>query len=284
MKKVLVAGATGYLGQYVLREFKKQGCYVRALSRKNANRESIESHVDEMFYGDATNADSLKGICDGIDIVFSSIGITRQRDGLSYMDVDYQGNMNLLEQAVEANVKKFLYISALNAEKLDNLKIIKAKNAFVEKLKTSGVNHIIIYPNGFFSDMLEMLKMAKRGRGYFFGKGNYRCNPIHGADLARFCVEVSDSSETEFSVGGPDILTHRRIFELACEALGKKAHVTGIPNWMRLASLWTLRTFTSEKTYGPLEFFLSVMAMDMVAEPFGETSLKDFFVENAGSV
>jgi nucleoside-diphosphate-sugar epimerase len=49
--------------------------------------------------------DTLKGICDGIDVVISSIGITRQKDGLKYMDVDYQGNKNLLDLVKRNNVQ-----------------------------------------------------------------------------------------------------------------------------------------------------------------------------------
>jgi len=41
--------------------------------------------------------------------------------------------------------------------------------------------------------------------------------------------------------------------------------------------LATLRLFTSVKTYGPLEFFMTVLAMDMVAPTYGKHSLKDFF-------
>ena len=37
MKKVLVAGATGYLGRYLVQELKKQGYWVRALAR-NTNK------------------------------------------------------------------------------------------------------------------------------------------------------------------------------------------------------------------------------------------------------
>ena len=47
MKKVLVAGATGYLGKYVVREFKQQGFWVRALVRnkKKLKEEILEAWV-----------------------------------------------------------------------------------------------------------------------------------------------------------------------------------------------------------------------------------------------
>ncbi len=105
MKKVLVAGATGYLGRYVVQEFKKQRFWVRALARNAAKLESLSEYIDEKFIGEVTDSNSLSGICKDIDIVFSSIGITKQKDNLTYMDVDYQGNMNLLEEAKKERIK-----------------------------------------------------------------------------------------------------------------------------------------------------------------------------------
>ena len=87
MEKVLVAGATGYLGRYLVKELKKQNYWVRALAR-NANKfDDLSEHIDEVFEAEVTKPENLSGICDSIDVVISSIGITRQKDGLTYMDV-----------------------------------------------------------------------------------------------------------------------------------------------------------------------------------------------------
>jgi len=140
MKKVLVAGATGYIGRYVVKEFKKQGYWIRTLARNSARLDDLREYVDEDFIGEVPNPNTLSGICEGIDVVFSSIGITKQKDGLTYMDVDYQDNVNLLEEAKKASVLKFIFISALHGEKLRNLKMIQAKECFVDELKSSGMD------------------------------------------------------------------------------------------------------------------------------------------------
>jgi uncharacterized protein YbjT (DUF2867 family) len=283
MKKVLVAGATGYLGRFVVREFKKQGYWVRTLTRNAAKLESLSEYIDEKFNGKVTDSNSLSGICKDIDIVFSSVGITKQKDGLSYMDVDYQGNINLLEEAKREKTLKFIYVSVFNAEKMNELKGVEAKISFEEELKKSGVDYSIIYPNGFFSDMLEYLKMAKKGRGYVFGSGENKINPIHGEDLAEVCVGAASGQEKEINVGGPDILTHNQILTIAFESLGKKVKISRIPIWMRNFLLAALRMFTSVKTYGSLEFFMTVLAMDMVAPTHGKHHLKDFYFEYKNS-
>lgn len=281
MKKVLVTGATGYLGRYVIKELKKQGYWVRTLARNVKKLDDLKEHIDEVFEAEVTKPESLNGICDGIDVVISSIGITRQKDGLTYMDVDYQGNKNLLDQAVENNVSKFIYVSVINAHLMKDLKGIQAKELFVDKLKESGLDYAVIRPTGFFSDMLEFLNMAKKGRVSLFGSGEDKINPIHGADLAEVCVKSMDKQEKEINVGGPETFTFKEIAELAFKVLNKKAKISTLPIWMIRIILPLIRTFTSSKTYGPLEFMMSVMTMDVVGELYGKERLEDFYKHEA---
>lgn len=280
MQKVLVAGATGYLGRYLVKEFKKQKYWIRALARDANKLEDLKNYIDEIFEAEVTNPDSLLRIYKDIDIVISSIGITRQKDGLTYMDVDYQANKNLLDLAKANNVSKFIYVSVLNAHLMQDLKVIQAKILFEEALKESGLDYTIVRPTGFFSDMLEFLNMAKKGRVSLFGSGENKINPIHGADLAQVCVGAIKKSEKEINVGGPEIFTFKEIAELAFRVLNKQVKISYLPMWMIQIILPLMRTFTSSKTFGPLEFMMSVMTMDVVGYLYGKTHLKDYYIEN----
>ena len=51
MKRVLVAGATGYLGQFVVKALKTKGYWVRALGRNAAKLAPVEEHADDLFVG-----------------------------------------------------------------------------------------------------------------------------------------------------------------------------------------------------------------------------------------
>lgn len=118
MKKVLVGGATGYLGKYLLAALKKQGYSSIALARNL--KKLPKNAADTFIQAEVTQAETLKGICQNVDIVISTVGITRQKDGLTYMDVDYQANANLLEEALRSGVKKFIYVSLLKASPFEN--------------------------------------------------------------------------------------------------------------------------------------------------------------------
>lgn len=225
-RKVLIAGATGYLGQFLIKEAKKQGCWIRALTRSAEKLSHLDSYIDDMFVGEVTKAHSISEVCKNIDYVISAVGITRQKDGLTYMDVDYQGNRNLLDCALSESVSKFVYVSVFNVHLMQNLKIIQAKERFVSELARSTLNYTIIRPTGFFSDMLEFLRMAQKGRVNLFGTGDYRINPIHGQDLAEICLDSLGGSETEIEIGGPEIFTNKQIAGMAFEVAYKDVKIS----------------------------------------------------------
>ncbi len=277
MKKALLAGATGYLGRYLAKELKEQGYQVHALVRNTKKLVGIKEYVDEVIVGEITKPETLTGICEGIDVVISSIGITRQKDGLTYMDVDYQGNKNLLDQAQQNKVSKFVYVSVINAHLMMDLKMIQAKVLFEEKLKGSGLDYAIIRPTGFFSDMLEFLKMAQKGRVSLFGYGENKINPIHGADLAIVCVSALKTPDKEINVGGPETFTFREIAELAFKVLNEEAKISTLPMWMIRLILPLMRTFTSSKTYGPLEFMMTIMTTDVIGDSYGAEQLAEYY-------
>ena len=203
---------------------------------------------------------------------------------MTYKDVDYQGNMNLLKEARTEGITKFIYVSVFNSAKLKDLKCVQAKLSFEAELLRAGIEYTIVYPNGFFSDMLEYLKMAERGKGYVFGTGKNRINPIHGNDLAEVCVKAASTEVKEIEVGGPDILTHNDILRIAFEVKGKKASITRIPMWINELTKRLLIAFTPVRIYGPIEFFMTVCATDMVAPKYGDTHLRDFLELNKDTV
>jgi len=130
MTKILLAGATGYLGGYIVKELQKRSYSFRVIARTSEKLQQSDIKANEILKAELDDADSLRDCCKDIDVVISTVGITRQKDGLTYMDVDYQANMNLLQEAKKGGVKKFIYISALNGEKLRHLKICDAKEMY----------------------------------------------------------------------------------------------------------------------------------------------------------
>lgn len=274
MKRVLVAGATGYLGGFVARELKARGDFVRALARSPGKLDP--DSLDEIFEAEVTRPVTLEGVCDGIDAVFSSVGITRQKDGLTFRDVDYRGNKNLLEVALRADVGKFVYVSAVGGPRLRHLDIVAAHEDFVDELKASGIDYAVLRPTGYFSDMGEILRMARNGRVWLIGSGENRVNPIHGADLAVACADAVEGDEAEIEIGGPEILTWNEAAELAFEVHSQPAKVTRIPEWLMWPLVRGVRFFNRHQGE-LLAFFTTMATTDAVAPAAGTHTLEAHF-------
>ena len=250
MKNILLAGATGYAGGYILKALKNQGYHVRALSREKLNSDKLKI-ADEIFIGEITQPETLSGCCDHVECVISTVGITKQKDGLQYMDVDYQGNANLLNEALKNGVKKFIYIASLNAYSMATLKMIEAKEKFVLRLNCSPIQSVIIRPSGYFSDIEEVMHMAQKGTVWLFGDGNAQINPIHGADLGMICTKAISSESKEWNIGGPDTFTYNEIAALAFDVLNKKPKIKKIPLWVRHIILKLMRTYDQFQNLWP---------------------------------
>lgn len=285
MKKILVAGSTGYLGRFTVKALKEQGYWIRALVRNpralsNPGKHAapqIDAYVDEVFQAEVTKPETLKGVCDGMDFVFTSVGITRQRDGFGYKDVDYQGNVNLLREAEASGIEKFMYISVFKGDELHG-QLTDWKERFVSELKNSSLPYVIVRPTGYYSDMMEFLDIARKGRVYLFGSGLKKMNPIHGADLADYCVNGLAEMNADLKVGGPNVLTHEEIARLAFQAADRPEKITRIPAGLIKAVLFPFKKFNPQSA-GPIEFLYNVMTHDMVAPAYGTRDLLAYFEE-----
>ena len=280
MKKTyLIAGATGYLGKYLVKAAKSAGHRVIALARSPKN---VPACADEVITAEATHAESLKGVCDGVDVVVSALGITRQKDGLSYQDVDYQANRNILDEALRAGVKRFAYVHVLNAKQMLHVPMVQAKERFAEELRRASIDSTIVCPSGFFSDIEEFLQMARRGRVYLFGDGRSQVTPIGGRDMAEVCISAVDVEKDELNVGGPETLSFQQMAELAFEVLGKPARITHVPLRAGTFGVAAAKLFGFGKAVGPFEFFVAASALDMQAPHYGSLRLREHFEQLEG--
>jgi len=290
--KVLVAGATGYLGRHVVPDLKERGHAVRALVRDPDRLGPLRDTVDEVITADATDVHALAGCCDGVDVLVSTVGLVGKPARLSCWDVDYGANLNLLREAQRARVHKFVYVSVVHAPALEDLALVRAKRAFENELRASGMAHTILYPNGYFSDMEDYLRMARRGRAFVFGKGGFGegglgkggfgkggfgINPIAGEDVAAALADAVNTDEPSIELGGPEVLTHEQIARAAFEALGRPARITHLPPSALKFGLMLLRRFTPVRVHAVLEFPLTVLTHDVIAPTNGRHRLADHF-------
>lgn len=113
----LVTGATGHIGNVLVRKLIERGQKVRALTLPNECRASIEGLDLEAVEGDVLDIDSLYTSMQGASGVFHLAGVISIMPGSDIMvrKVNIEGTRNILRVARDLNIEKFVYTSSIHA-------------------------------------------------------------------------------------------------------------------------------------------------------------------------
>lgn len=276
-QRIVIAGATGYLGRRLAAVYRERGWRVNALVRSGAKARAAGIPAVDAIAVDLRNDAALLEVMRDADAVVSALGLTRQRTKLTYHAVDYGLNLRLLKAALLGGVPKFGYVHVLNGENMPNSALARAKCKFVQKLEAAAIEHVVIAPTGYFSDMEDVLTMARRGSAWLIGDGTARMNPIDGTDLAAAIFDAVAAGTPRLNVGGPDILTQEEIALMAFEALGRPPRIRRIPRGVAGFAVGAMKLLGPQRMWGPAEFFLEASGMDMVGEKKGSRTLAAHF-------
>jgi uncharacterized protein YbjT (DUF2867 family) len=206
----LVTGATGGLGRRIVRILRERELPVRSLVRLTARYGELEQRGSEIFIGDLLRSRDLQKACQGVRFVISAHG-SNDTSGGDAESLDYQANVELIDQAQAAGVEHFVFISVLGADRgYEDAPVFKAKFAVEKYLQASGLNYTILRPSGFASNVLPLAeRFQQTGIYLLLGDPLNRTSIVSTDDLARIAVEsvsVSDARNQVLAVGGPEIL------------------------------------------------------------------------------
>ncbi len=279
MTRVLIAGASGYLGRHMVGELSSRGYQTRALIRDPQRRNMVEGAEETVVLDLLIPGDDLEQALEEVDIVFSAAGepctLQRISDRKSFGKVDYPINRNLLEAALRHGVRKFAYVTVLAPAQMHDDAYVAAHERFVKELAASGIEYFVIWANGFFCSYLDLLDVARRGLAVSFSDGKARSNPIHEADLAVACVEAIEGEEQEVTVGGPEVITRREEIEIAFAAVGRKPRVLRIPSAL-LGVVLPLFRLRDRRRAEMVRFLAALSSEDVLAPPHGKQRLQDY--------
>jgi uncharacterized protein YbjT (DUF2867 family) len=283
MKKVILFGATGNLGKEIAKELAKQHYELTVVVRDEKKARSILPAGVNYVVADVCNKSSLENICNGQDIVVSALGKSvspNDSSKPSFREVDFEANKNVLNEALKAGVKKFVYISAFHAEKYLHLEYFKVHHEFSELLKQSGIDYSIIKPPAIFSAFIDMINMARKGQLVNIGPGDKKTNPIYEGDLAKVAADAIALSNATIEAGGQTIYTRRQINEIVQQSVNPNRKIRTIPLSLMKSSLPVIRLF-SRNTFDKFAFFIEVMQHDTIAPRVGIMSLEEYVAEKA---
>ena len=280
--KVLLAGAFGKLGTDVLRTLVREGHDVLAVDLILKDVEGIEGKYEKKKV-DVTKPEQVKGICEGRDAVITTVGLTGSSTTVTCYDIDYQGNLNILNEAKRAGVKNFGYVSVLKADnpRAKDIAMLDAKAKFEQKLKESGIQYTIYRPTGYFYDIVKVFRpMIAKGKVTLLGKEPVSCNVIDTSDLADFMVEHMLDDNKTYNIGGRETYTYEEIANMMFAVNGKQPNISRAPVWLFDVLAWVQKVKKTGRE-SIIRFSKWTLSESMVADvEYGKLSFKKYIEEN----
>lgn len=282
--KVVLAGAFGNLGAEILKVLCNAGHEVVAADIKE--REIPEAKGKYKFVSiDATNPASLKGLCDGAEVVITTMGLTGASTRFTSYDIDYKGNMNLYEEAKRANVKKFNYISVISCDEpgAEKVPMLHAKYLVEQDLKKQPMDYVIYRPTGYFYDIAKVFKpyVDKGEMQLLKGYGHVRANVVDCPDFAAFIVDHMMDKNVTYNVGGKETYSYEEMAKMCFDAAGKPLKIKWAPIWL-FGILANLPKIKKAGKHDIILFSKWTLSHDLVGDTqVGDASfatyLKDYF-------
>ncbi len=114
--RILVTGATGFLGSHIAEQLARQGHAVRVLVRRTSDRSFLQGFEAEEALGEVTQPDSLPVVVDGVEAIVHAAGLTKARSAAEFDAVNAGGTANLLAALDPTQpLRRFVLISSLAA-------------------------------------------------------------------------------------------------------------------------------------------------------------------------
>lgn len=224
---ILVAGATGILGSEICSQLIQNNYVVKGIVRPTSDPGKISNLRAlgvETVVGDLKEPASLEKALEGVSSVISTVSSTLSRqEGDSIQTVDEEGQINLINAAIEAEVKHFIFISVADA---GDSPLQIAKKRVEQHLMASGLNYTVLKPTYF----MEIWLSPALGFNYaeanatIYGEGNNKVSWISLRDVASFAVAVLDNpiaANRVLDLGGPESLSPLEVVDLFSSIQGK---------------------------------------------------------------
>lgn len=234
MANVLVTGATGFTGRYVVRRLKDAGHRVTAFVREGSRREPLEGLVEGFAVGNLDDPESLGRALEGRDALVNvaSLGFGHAR--------------GIVEAVDRAGIGRAIYFSTTSL-----LTILPAASKVVRQqaeddVQGSTVPWTIFRPTMIYGDpgdrnLIKLIRWIDRWKVVpVFGPGTYLLQPVHADDLARAVVAALDAPAARnqtYNLSGGTALTYNELVGLVGELLGRKPPLVHLPVSLSLVAV-----------------------------------------------
>lgn len=258
--KVLVTGATGFVGGHLARRLLKEKAEVTLLVRRSSDPKTLaelEAAGARLVYGDITSPDSVREAVDGQTYVFHCAALYREAKfpDEAYMQVNFEGTRNLLEACKLAGVKRMVHTSTIGVHShipnpparedepylpTDSYQISKTE---AEKLARSyfesgALDGVILRPAMIWGEgdrrILKMFKGVAHRKLPLIGTGKTWTHWIYVEDLvdAYLLAAVTPAARGQtYIIAGKRPVLMKEVFATIARIAGVKPLPFRVPAW-----------------------------------------------------
>lgn len=248
MERVLVTGAYGFLGKYVIDELVKNNYKVLAFGRNKTKMQQLKKKNVDIFIGDFCNKDDALKATENVDYVIHCGALStvwgKRED---FINTNVNGTMNLVESCRKNKVKRFVYVSSpsIYAGKMDRTNIkendydennklnyyIESKILAEKELdKNRDVNWVIIRPRGLFgigdtSIIPRLIRVNSKIGLPLFNKGKNYVDMTCVENVAhalRLCLESEKAVGNIYNITNGEPQCFKDLLEELFDKLGVK--------------------------------------------------------------
>ena len=240
--KVLVTGATGFVGSNLTQHLLECGYQVKVIARKP---EAINNQQIEVIPGDIRDKEVIAKAVNGCQQIYHIAGKVSRSNASQkeFWETNVEATRNLAETALKAKVEKFVYASSVGVYGINNSPIDEQTptypNTIYRRTKLAGEKILLSYydnhklpvviarlpsmvgKNGV--NWLGLTKALATQNFKLLGTGNIKYNLIHIDDAVRglrLCGETPQSVGNIYLIGFPESITFREFITMITDKLG----------------------------------------------------------------
>lgn len=252
-RRVVVTGASGFVGSHTCRALAANGWRVLALVRNAAKAAERLAHLQvEIRVGDLLDPAYVRSSIDGASAVVHLAAVAIERGGDTYKSVNVGTTRAIIDAALAARVARVVYMSQNGADSASPLPFLRSKGVAQDLVTESTLEWTVLRPSVIFGpedEFVNVIARLIRLTPFILplpSRGRARFQPIAVDDIATVITRALADDATIghlYPLGGPAELTLRQIAERILVAMNTNRAILGVPTAALrpfVAALWHL--------------------------------------------